>query len=122
MEREAEAQPDREAIAAAQIDLADKCDIAVGRGGELMVQLEVVGEVLPSVGRPDVTARTLDERGRRRHRQPYPLLVGGEKLPSRDSRDIAIVAPSADLQLGRDEPGDLGAAQQLRGVACGARG
>src|SRR5713226_6278495 len=121
MERKAETQPDRAAIAAAQIDLADKRDIAVGRGGELVVQLEVVGEVLPSVGRPDITARTMDERGRRRHREPYPVLVGREKLPSRDSRYVAIVAPSPDLQMGRYERVNMEAAQQLEVVAFEAR-
>jgi hypothetical protein len=86
-----------------------------------VVQLEVVGEVLPSVGRPDVTARTMNEWRSRRHRKPYPVLVGREKLPSRDSRDVAIVAPSPDLQMGRDERVNMEPAQQVGVVAFEAR-
>ena len=45
-----------------EIELAGQRDIAVFGGGELVVEFEVGIEILPSVGRADISARARDER------------------------------------------------------------
>ena len=56
IELAAESQAKRERVALAQIDLGGERDIAVDRGGELIVHLEIGAEVLPSVSIADVSA------------------------------------------------------------------
>jgi hypothetical protein len=56
IELAAEAEAKGERVALAQIDLGGERDIAVERGGELIIHFEVGADVLPSVGISDVSA------------------------------------------------------------------
>ena len=56
IELAAEAEAERERVALAQIDLGGQRDVAVERGGELIIHLEVGADVLPAVGAADVSA------------------------------------------------------------------
>ena len=102
------------AVALAQIDLGGQRDVAVERGGELIIHLEVGVQVLPAVGVADVSARGPQKRRRRSQRQPDAFLVRGQELVADDPRQVSVVTPSADAQMRREQDVEVEFFEQLR--------
>jgi hypothetical protein len=91
VQRAAEGEPNGEVEAAAQVDFAGQCDVAVGRRGEVIGELEVAREILPAVGGADVAARAGDKRRGRRQGEPGAALVRGEKLAPGDRATLPLL-------------------------------
>ena len=103
MKAVAKREAEREVAVLRQIDFSGQRDIAVRRRGELPIQLEILIQVLPSVGLADIAAGAPHERHAGSQSHPGVVLVRGQKLVPGHPRDVGIVAPSADIQMRREQ-------------------
>src|ERR1700737_4036765 len=117
-----EGQGDGEFKPAAEINFGGERDVALQRMVILPVHLVVVGQVLPSIVDPDVTAGTFGERNGGGYGQPGAVLVRGENWTVGDMVDLAVVAPAPNLQLGGAQCIDLQFFQDALFALAGALG
>ena len=99
----AEAQRQHKLSALLDIELAGQGDVAIRRTVELPVHLEVVGQVLPAVGRPHITAGASQKRDRRCQHEPGSAFMCRQHLPPVGLDHVPVVAPAADFQVRREQ-------------------
>jgi hypothetical protein len=99
MQTVAEGQSQGEFVSTPEVDFADQRDVAVHGGIEFIVELKVVGQLLPSVGRPGVAAGAAHEPAGHVQRQPGVVLVSSQDLTARGLDHIAVVVGPTALQV-----------------------
>src|SRR5271156_6841374 len=99
----AEGQAEREVAVLGKVDFGGQRDVAVGSRGVLRIQLEILTEILPSVGPADIAARTPHERLVGSKSQPGFVLVGGQKLVTGHPCQVGGVTPATNVQMRRNQ-------------------
>ena len=85
------------------IDLAGQRNIAIERGAELPIHVEVVHHVLPAVAPAHVATTGTTKSAVCRHDEREAVLPRQKHLPARQVQDRAGVTRSSDIQVRRQE-------------------
>ena len=110
----AEGKAHGEFLAIIEIDLADDGDVAVLRAIELPIEPEVVAQVLPAVARADESAGCLQEIGIDAERETGAIFPRDQDLLARRAVAARGVAPSAAVEMRREQHVDLQSVRPLR--------
>ena len=103
MQAVAQGQSNRELRAMSDIDFANQRDIAVADAVKFAGQLEIARQILPSVGCPDIAAGTAQKSAADVQRKPGAVFVRGQNLASSTLRRVAVIAPSANVEVWRQQ-------------------
>ena len=108
----AERERQRELGPVRQVQLARQRDVAVLRRVVLPVHVEIVRQVRPPVRSSNVAAGATQERPCGTQGEPRVGLVGHQDLPAVHLRRVAVVPPSPDFEVRREQHEQSKAAEE----------
>src|SRR5271170_3010765 len=121
MFRSSERSCQRKLPGLAEIQFAGERNIAIRGMLEVIIHLEILMQVRPTIALSHITTGGSGKRDRGGHREPHPLLRGHQDPPAVGSGYIACVAVSTYLEMRGTEREQLQGSEKLLVLASQPR-